>query len=79
MTSITLTPEQEAILDAEPRKMIPVQRPDGTIAGFVTLTPRDSIFTVEELEEAKRRANSDEPRYTTEEVLKRLQSQDPRS
>jgi hypothetical protein len=77
MTQITLSSEQAAILSnaSEP---VCVRLPNGTIAGWLKkdITPKEPIFTPEEIAEAERTANSPGPWYTTKEVLERLRSLD---
>ncbi len=78
MTQIVLTNEQEGILAAacEP---VAVRRPDGSIAGFVSpkpkaVTPKEPLFTPEEIAEAERRIDSPGPWYTIKDVLEHLRS-----
>jgi hypothetical protein len=78
MTQIVLTAEQDGLLEAacEP---VPVCRPDGSVAGFVSprkkvITPKEPMFTPEEIAEAERRMHSSGPWYTTKQVLEHLRS-----
>ena len=74
MTKIVLTAEQMKLLqDAE--KFVTFCRPDGTIAGVMSITPKKSLFSPEEIAEAERIGKSDGPWYTTKEVLEHLQAQ----
>jgi hypothetical protein len=81
MTQIVLTAEQAAILTAS-NEPVAMCSPDGTIIGFVSpksrfLTPKEPIFTPEEIAAAERQLDSDGPWYTTQQVLERLRSQQP--
>ena len=75
MTQITLNSEQAAIFSSalEP---VCVRFPNGTIAGWLKrdITPKEPIFTPEEIAEAERRATTPGPWYTTKEVLEHLKS-----
>jgi hypothetical protein len=75
MTQIILNSEQAAIL-AGASEPVCVRLPDGAIAGFLKrdITPKEPLFTPEEIAEAERRAHSSGPWYTTKEVLEHLKS-----
>jgi len=75
MTQITLNSEQAAIL-AKANESVLIYLPDGSIAGLLRrdMTPKEPIFTPEEIAEAERRANSPGPWHTTKEVLDHLRS-----
>ena len=75
MTQITLSPEQEAVFRNASEPVF-VCLGNGIVAGWVKrdLTPREPIFTPEEIAEAERRANGPGPWLTTKEVLARLKS-----
>jgi hypothetical protein len=75
MTQIVLTPEQEQILQTA-GKMVTVCRPDGSIAGIMALTPKEPVFSPEEIAAAQQIAESEGPWYTTKEVLERLRTQE---
>jgi len=77
MTQITLSAEQAAIF-ASTSEPVCVRLPDGIIAGFLRrdITPKEPLFTPEEIAEAERRANRPGPWHTTKEVLDRLRSLD---
>jgi hypothetical protein len=75
MTQITLNSEQAAVF-ASTSEPICVRLPNGSIAGFLKRdnTPKEPLFTPEEIAEAERRAGSPGPWYTTKEVLEHLKS-----
>jgi hypothetical protein len=75
MTQITLSSEQAAVF-ANATEPVCVRFPNGTIAGWLKrdITPKEPIFTSEEIAEAERRADSPGPWYTTKEVLDHLRS-----
>ena len=68
MNPIVLTDEQAKAL-ATVLKPVQVRDKKGTLLG--TFTP---IWTEEDIADAKRRLASDEPRYTTAQVLEYLRS-----
>jgi hypothetical protein len=68
MNQIVLTDEQAKAV-ASTLKPIPVRDSKGALLG--TFTP---IWTEEDIADAKRRLASDEPRYTTAQVLDYLRS-----
>jgi hypothetical protein len=74
MTQIMLTPEQLKILESA-SKMVTVCRPDGSVAGIMALTPKEPIFSPEEIAAAEKIAESEGPWYSTKEVLERLKTQ----
>lgn len=76
MTQIVLTPEQLRILQSADQ-MVSICRPDGSIAGIMALTPKEPIFTPEEIAAAEKNAESDGPWHTTKEVLDRLRALQP--
>lgn len=76
MTQIVLTAEQMKILQSA-GKMVSICRPDGSIAGVMALTPKEPIFSPEEIAAAEQIAESDGPWHTTKEVLDRLRAQQP--
>jgi len=81
MTRIVLTPEQEAVLAAS-EQPVPVVRPDGSFAGWVSPTtnfviPKENPFTAEEIAAAEAEAAAPGPWYTTQEVLDHLRSLEP--
>jgi hypothetical protein len=71
MSPIVLNDEQ-AKQAASSLKPVEVCDSRGNILG--TFTP---FWTEEDIAEAKRRLESDEPRYTTEQVLRHLESLEP--
>lgn len=76
MTQIMLTPEQAAILSASAHP-VAICRPDGSVAGFVSpktrvVTPKQPLFTPEEIAAAEQELDSDGPWFTTPEVLESL-------
>ena len=75
MTQITLTPEQSAALETA-GKMVAIRRHDGSLAGLMALTPKEPIFTEEEVAAAEQIAKSNGRWYTTEEVLQHLRTQE---
>jgi hypothetical protein len=75
MAQITLSSEQAAILSDATAPVL-VCLPDGRFAGWVKLdiTPKEPVFTPEEIAEAERRANGPGPWHTTQQVLEHLRS-----
>jgi hypothetical protein len=75
MTQITLSSEQAAIV-SNANEPIRVCLPNGIVAGWLKrdITPKEPIFTPEEIAEAERRANGPGPWLTTKEVLDNLRS-----
>jgi hypothetical protein len=75
MAEITLSSEQAAALVGG-NETVRVLLPNGSIAGWLKrdITPKECMFTPEELAEAERRANGPGPWYTTKEVLEHLKS-----
>jgi hypothetical protein len=73
MTRLVLTPEQSRVF-AESREVIQVCDPQGHV--LTTIEPPE--FTPEEVEEAAKAADSNEPRYTTQQVLDYLRSLEPK-
>jgi hypothetical protein len=75
MTTITLSAEQAAILN-DATKPVCVCLPNGSFAGWLKrdITPKEPMFTPEEVAEAERRADGPGPWYTTREVLEHLKS-----
>jgi hypothetical protein len=75
MTQIMLNSEQAAVF-ANASEPVCVCLPNGTIAGFLKrdITPKEPLFTPQEIAEAERRANAPGRWYTTKEVLERLKS-----
>ncbi|HTU17228.1 MAG TPA: hypothetical protein VMG10_04140 [Gemmataceae bacterium] len=69
MQQIILTDEQMKVL-AEAQRQVEVRDSDGRLVGYLQFVG----FTQAEIEEAKRRLASDEPRYTTAQVLAHLRS-----
>jgi hypothetical protein len=69
MKHLVLNDEQMKVL-AEAQRQIEVRDSDGRLVGYLQFVG----FTVAEIEDAKRRLASDEPRYTTEQVLAHLRS-----
>ena len=69
MTRLVLTPEQARVL-ADAKEVVEVCDPDGHILTMI----EPSVFSAEEIDEATKAADSNEPRYTTDEVLKYLRS-----
>ncbi len=69
MQHITLNDEQMQILAAAQGR-VEVRDSGGHLVGYLQFIG----FTRVEVEEAKRRLASDEPRFTTEQVLAHLQS-----
>jgi len=81
MTKITLSPEQAAVL-ATAAEPVRICNPDGSIAGWIArkpkdVTPKEPLFTPEEIAEAERRIDAPGRWYTTQEVLDHLRSLDP--
>jgi len=75
MTQIILNSEQAAIFNSA-TEPVRVCFPNGVIAGWLKrdITPKEPIFTPEEIAEAERRANAPGRWYTTQEVLEHLKS-----
>ena len=78
MTQIVLTSEQHDQL-VSASGPIALCRPDGRVAAYIPphsrfLTPKEPLFTPEEIAEAERRANEPGRWYTTQEVLEHLRS-----
>jgi hypothetical protein len=75
MTQIILNSEQAAII-TDAKEPVWVRFPDGMIAGWLKrdITPKEPLFTPEEIAEAERRADAPGPWYTTKEVLDHLKS-----
>jgi hypothetical protein len=75
MTQITLSSDQAGIV-ANATEPVRVCLPNGSIAGWLKrdITPKEPIFTPEEIAEAERRANGPGPWCTTKEVLEHLKS-----
>jgi hypothetical protein len=71
MAHIVLTEEQMRQLNQSPER-IEVRDPRNNPIGYLQLQISD--FTPEEIEEARRRLASDQPRYTTAQVLAYLRS-----
>jgi hypothetical protein len=69
MPEIVLTQEQTDVV-AQTHDAVRVRDPKGNILGY--LEPPD--FTTEEIAEAKRALASNQPRYTTAQVLEYLRS-----
>jgi hypothetical protein len=69
MKHLVLNDEQMKIL-AEAQQQVEVRDSGGHLVGYLQFVG----FTRAEVEEAKRRLASDEPRYTTEQVLAHLRS-----
>jgi hypothetical protein len=59
---------------AEAKEVVEVCDPDGHILAMI----EPSVFSEEEIDEARKAADSREPRYTTDEVLKYLGSLEPK-
>ncbi len=68
MSEIVLTEEQAKIITAGSEQVI-LRDANGQLLGYVARS-----FTRKEIEEAERDLESDQPRYTTKEVLDRLRS-----
>jgi hypothetical protein len=68
MTQIVL-PREQADVVARAIEPIEVCDPNGELLGYI-----DPVWTREDIDEAKRRIASDQPRYTTAQVMKHLQS-----
>jgi hypothetical protein len=68
MTEIVVSHEQARII-TEASAGVVVRDPDGNFLGYITLT-----FTVREIAAARIAAASEQPRYTTREVLDHLRS-----
>jgi hypothetical protein len=67
MVQLVLTDEQLRVL-AEAGYSLPIVDANGRLVGVASPPP----FTDEEIAEAKRRLASDQPRYTTAEVIAKL-------
>lgn len=67
MVQLVLTDEQLRVL-AEAGYSLPIVDANGRLVGMASPPP----LTPEEIAEAKRRLASDQPRYTTEEMLREL-------
>jgi hypothetical protein len=68
MNRLVLSDEQARLLSLS-KEVVEVVDQDGKHLGYVT-----TDFSAEEIAEAERRAGSDGPWYTTDEVLKHLKS-----
>jgi hypothetical protein len=68
MSEIVVTREQAAIITSPPA-VLKILDPDGKLVGYTTPS-----FSAVELAEAEAALASDQPRYTTEEVLSYLRS-----
>ena len=80
MTQITLTAEQDAVLNAA-SEPVAICRPDGTVAAVISpqslfISPQTCPFTPEEIAAAIKEADGPGPFYTTQEVLDHLRSLD---
>jgi len=78
MTHIRLTAEQVDVLLSAADPII-LCHPDGSVVAFASkrpndVTPKEPVFTPEEIAEAERRIDSPGPWYTTQEVLAHLRS-----
>jgi hypothetical protein len=78
MNEIILTTEQASIL-ASAEGLVAIRRPDGSFIGWVSpgtnfILPNACPFSPEEIAEAKARAESPGPWFTTAEVLEHLRS-----
>lgn len=69
MNHLVLNDEQMKVL-SEAKKQVEVRDGGGRLVGYLQFVG----FTEAEIAEAKRRLASDEPRYTTEQVLAHLRS-----
>ncbi|MBI1902371.1 MAG: hypothetical protein HYS13_14820 [Planctomycetia bacterium] len=61
--------DAQAQLLTEPGAHVPVRDQRGNYLGYILVAPK---LTEEEIAEFKRRAASNEPRFTTQEALERL-------
>jgi hypothetical protein len=61
--------ERQAELVAQAHGLVQVRDPDGRVVGYITPAP-----TEEEIARAKLRFGSNEPTYTTQQVLDHLRS-----
>ena len=68
MTQIVL-PREQADIVARAIEPIQVCDPNGELIGYI-----DPVWTREDIDEAKRRIASNQPRYTTAQVMEHLQS-----
>lgn len=80
MTQIVLTPEQAAVL-AGSESTVRLCAPDGSIVGYGRsgrfITPKEPVFTPEEIAAAERSIDEyNGPWHTTAEVLEHLRSLD---
>ena len=76
MTQITLTREQAEMLAVGDPPIV-LRGPEGNVVGYVArkgsfVTPKEPLFTPEEIAEAEKDLDSDGPWYTTKEVLESL-------
>jgi len=69
MREIVLTQEQTEVV-AQAQDAVQVRDPKGNVLGYI----EPSDFTPEEIAEAKRALASNQPRYTTAQVLEHLRS-----
>jgi len=69
MSKIVLTQEQTQVI-AEAKGTVQVQDPEGNLVGYLERPE----FSPEEIAEAKRALASNQPRYTTAQVLEHLRS-----
>ena len=70
MSQVILTQEQ-ADLIVRAHDAVQLRDPQGNLLGTIK---RDADFTDEDLEKAKQALASNQPRYTTQQVLEHLQS-----
>jgi hypothetical protein len=79
MAKIILSSEQAEIL-AKANEPVGICLPNGSIAGWLRgdMSPKEPMFTPEEIAEAERRANSPGPWHTTKQVLDHLRSLEER-
>lgn len=68
MSEIVLTEEQAKVITGTAEQVV-LRDPKGQLLGYVARS-----FTKAEIAEAERDLESDQPRYTTEEVMDRLRS-----
>ena len=73
MTEIILTVEQLATIESA-EKMVAICRPNGSVVGLLALTPKQALFTPEEISAAERAASSSGACFSTAEVLENLRS-----
>jgi hypothetical protein len=71
MSEIVLTPEQAKVVTAALQPVL-VRDGNGQVLGSIA-----PVWTQEDIEEAKSRLSSEEPRYTTAQVLEYLRSLEP--